>query len=288
FNVRRAGLQAVAKELGISLAEFDKGEIVPHHDALLNKRFLIARGVLAADGLVSLPKLKAHGLMRFTGAVKNQFGCVPGLEKSQHHLRMPDPYDFAAMLVDLNTLLKPRLFIMDGIAAMEGNGPRSGKLRNLGALLFSSDPVALDAVACRLINLEPVFVPTAAAGERAGLGTYRAENIEVVGDRVEKLVIADFDVPRQPPGCATGGRLRSFLKNRLCPRPMIDASRCNRCGTCVQVCPVTPKAVDWRGGEKTGPPAYDYDRCIRCFCCQELCPEGAISVRETLPGRVFR
>ena len=126
-NLRKSGLKEVGDELGFIVADFDSGRPVSHKDALLVKKFVVANGVLDSDGLVSLPKLKTHGLLRFTGAVKNQFGCVPGLLKSQYHVKLPDPYDFATMLVDLNTLIKPRLYIMDGIVAMEGNGPRSGK-----------------------------------------------------------------------------------------------------------------------------------------------------------------
>ena len=79
---------------------------------------------LAADGIVSLPKLKTHGMVRVTGAVKNQFGCIPGLLKGEFHARMPDVDLFGQLLVDLNLYLRPRLFVMDGIIAMEGNGPR--------------------------------------------------------------------------------------------------------------------------------------------------------------------
>ncbi|MFC2020019.1 DUF362 domain-containing protein, partial [Chloroflexota bacterium] len=205
-NVKKARLKPVADKLGIRLADFDKGKSVTHREALLIKRFVIANGVLESDGLVSLPKLKTHGLTRFTGAIKNQFGCVPGLLKNQHHVKIPDPYDFATMLVDLNTLIKPRLYIMDGIMAMEGNGPHSGKPKKLGVLLLSSDPVALDAIACKIIDLNPAFVPTSEPGERAGLGTYHYENIEVVGDDIDTFVAKDFDVIRKPPVSATSGR----------------------------------------------------------------------------------
>lgn len=168
-HMRRAGLKQVADELAIQLADFDKGRAVSHKDSLLIKSFVIANGVLDSDGLVNLPKLKTHPLVRFTGAVKNQFGCVPGLLKSQYHVKLHDPYDFATMLVDLNTLVRARFCVMDGIVAMEGNGPRSGKLRELNVLLFSSDPIALDATACRIINLDPEVVPTSKLGEAAGL-----------------------------------------------------------------------------------------------------------------------
>ncbi len=280
-------MKRVADELGIGLADFSHGRVVMHKTALLNRRFVIANGVLEADGLISLPKLKTHGLTRLTGAVKNQFGCVPGMLKNQQHARMPDPYHFSTMLVDLNTLIKPRLFIMDAVMAMEGNGPRNGKPRKLGVLLLSGDPIAMDAVACKLIDLDPALVPTSVPGEKAGLGTYHYENIEIVGANVANFICRDFDVVRRPPVANTGGRLSKFIKNRTSPRPTITKSLCNRCGTCVQNCPVTPKAVDWIEGDESRPPAHDYNRCIRCFCCQEVCPQGAVFVKETALGKIL-
>lgn len=286
-NMKRADLKSVADELGISLADFDKGKAVSHKEALLNKRFVIANGVLESDGLVSLPKLKTHPLTRFTGAIKNQFGCIPGILKSQYHVKMPDPYDFATMLVDLNTLIKPRLYVMDGIIAMEGNGPRSGKPKKLGVLLFSSDPIALDSIACRIIDLDPAFVPTSEPGEKAGLGTYRTENIEIVGEELSSFIDKDFEVIRKPPMSSGNGRIRAFIKNQICPRPAIDTAKCTNCGTCVKMCPVNPKAVDWHTDNKLAPPTYQYNRCIRCYCCQESCPEGAITVKDRLLSKVF-
>lgn len=286
-NMRLAGLKRVADELGIALADFARGRVVTHKEALLNKRFVIANGVLDADGLVSLPKLKTHGLTRMTGAIKNQFGCIPGFLKGQQHARTPDPYDFATMLVDLNTLIKPRLYIMDAVMAMEGNGPRSGNPRKLGVLLFSGDPIALDAVACKIIDLDPALVPTSEPGEKSGLGTYHYENIEIVGENAEDYICRDFDVVRKPPVPAAGGRVSRFIKNRTSPRPVIDEKLCTSCGICVRHCPVTPKAVDWVGGDESRPPAHNYSRCIRCFCCQEMCPEGAVSVKEPLLGKIF-
>lgn len=286
-NMRLAGLKQVADELGIKLADFAKGKAMPHPQALLNKRFIIANGVLESDGLVSLPKLKTHQLTRFTGAVKNQFGCIPGFEKKQHHARTPDPFDFGTMLVDLNTLIKPRLYIMDGIMAMEGNGPRGGKPRKLGVLLLSGDPIALDATACRIIDLNPAFVPTSEPGELSGLGHYREEDIELVGESVESFICKDFDVIRKPPVHAAGGGFSRFIKNQTSPKPIIDETLCTRCGTCIRNCPVTPKAVDWVNGDESQPPAHNYSLCIRCFCCQELCPADAIMVKETLLGKTL-
>lgn len=297
--MKRAGLSQAADELGIEMADFDEGRVQVNEGALINQRFVIANGVLDADGLVSLPKLKSHEFTTYTGAIKNQCGCIPGVLKSLQHARFADVRDFAAMLVDLNTIIRPRLYIMDAIIAMEGNGPRSGNPRQLGILLFSSDPLALDAVACRIINLDTALVPTFEPGEEAGLGTYRKENIELLGENIEGLVCKDFDVVRKrrlPTPVAEDGKglkakihgwLLSFIKKTICQRPVIDKEKCTSCGTCVRSCPVKPKAVDWHRGNESRPPVHDYNLCIRCFCCQEYCPEGAISVREPLIGRVM-
>jgi Pyruvate/2-oxoacid:ferredoxin oxidoreductase delta subunit len=283
----RAELKPVADKMGIALADFSKGQSVSHKAALLNKRFTIAHGVLESDGLVSLPKLKTHPLTRLTGAIKNQFGCIPGISKGQYHMKMPDPFDFGTMLVDLNTLIRPRLYVMDGILAMEGNGPRSGVPKPLNVLLFSNDPIALDSIACKIIDLDPGLMPTSEPGEKSGLGTYHYENIELAGDEIEQFIDKDFDVTRKPPIPYKGNRFRTFLKNQILPKPVIDKAICTNCGVCVTMCPVSPKAVDWHTSDKNEPPHHTYSRCIRCFCCQELCPEGAISIQETLPGKVF-
>ena len=286
-NLRKAGLKQIGDELGFTLADFDSGRPVSHQDSLLVKRFVIANGVLDSDGLVSLPKFKTHPMVRFTGAVKNQFGCVPGLLKSQYHAKLPDPYHFATMLVDLNTLVKPRLYVMDGIIAMEGNGPRSGRPKKLDVLLLSGDPIAIDATACRIINLDPEVVPTSIPGEKARLGTYHAENMEIVGENIESFLDRSFEVIRTPPENCTSGLIRAFFKNRITERPVIDRAKCTSCGTCVEMCPVEPKAVDWHDGNDTQPPAHKYKVCIRCYCCQETCPEGAIFMARPFLGRIL-
>ncbi len=279
---RKIGIAQTAEALGVSYADFAEGRPISFAEGLLIKQFTIASAVLDADGLVTLPKLKTHALTRMTGAVKNQFGCIPGMLKGEFHMRMPDADRFAQMLVDLNRLLRPRLAIMDGIVGMQGNGPRGGDPRQIGAVIVSDDLVAVDATACRIMNLDPALVGTVTYGTAWGLGD--AGDIAYVGDPVEDFVIADYDVNRgrqSTTGGSSGGRL---AKRLIVPRPVIDPAKCTACGTCVSVCPVDPKAVDWTNG-KGVPPVHDYDRCIRCYCCQELCPERAIDVRVPPLGR---
>ena len=140
-------LKELCASLGIPFGDLSSGRTVSFPDGHLIKQFTIAEGVAAADGLVSLPKLKTHALTRMTGAVKNQFGCIPGMLKSEFHARMPDIEHFSQMLVDLNRLIRPRLAVMDAVIAMEGNGPRNGDPRPMNILLFpmEGDPLAASA-----------------------------------------------------------------------------------------------------------------------------------------------
>ncbi|MEQ8200665.1 MAG: DUF362 domain-containing protein [Syntrophomonadaceae bacterium] len=280
---RRAGLAAVADELGLEWADFSRGEEVIFAEGFQNKRFTIAQGVLESDGLISLPKLKTHGLTRMTGAIKNQFGCIPGLLKGEFHVKLPEVGNFTRMLVDLNLFLKPRLYVMDGIWAMEGNGPRGGTPRNIGVLLFSTDPVALDATVCRLVRLRPEDIPILRNAQLMGLGTYEQDNIDLLGDPLEGFVHDDFKIHR-----SKGRSVSSpWLVNQVSARPCINPDRCIKCGICVKACPVKPAVVYWEGGDKTQLPVYDYRRCIRCYCCQEMCPEMAIDLQVPWLGKIL-
>ena len=287
---KKAGIADVAEELKIGLADFKEGRDVFFGEGNQNKKFNIANGVLDSDGLISLPKMKTHGLERFTGSVKNQFGCVVGMRKGEFHVKLPDATDFARMLVDLNSYIHPRLYIMDGVMAMEGNGPRGGTPRQMNVLLFSTDPIALDATASRMINLNPLFVPTTLVGAENGAGKYKEEDIEIVGDALKDFICMDFNVERTPVKSIKKGKMVQFLNNRLVAKPYIIEEKCTQCGTCVQSCPVEGKAVNWLNGDKTKAPVYDYSKCIKCYCCQEMCPESAIILKDPLiikVGKIF-
>lgn len=286
---RKTELGMAALELGIPLADFISGREIVYTNAVQNKKFFIANGVLDSDGIISLPKLKSHAFAKITGSIKNQFGCVPGTRKAEYHVKIPDARNFARMLVDLNAYLKPRLYVMDGILAMEGNGPRGGTPKAMNVLLFSSDPIALDATVCRMMNLDPTLVPTIIYGMEAGLGTYLESEIELLGDTLESFRDPTFVVNREPIKVSHPSKAFNWLRNSLMNKPVIDEKKCVKCGVCVQVCPVQPKAVDWRNDpEHSQPPSYQYGRCIRCYCCQELCPESAIYVKRPFIRRLLR
>lgn len=282
---RKCGYTDALAGIPITLGDFRTGAAVVHPEGITSKRLVIARAVLNAGSIINLPKLKAHGLTRMTGAVKNLYGCVPGVVKGEYHARFPDVYDFSQLLADIATFVRPRLHILDAVDAMEGNGPQSGTLKHLGVLLFATDPVALDAIACKLINLDTSFVPTIAAGERSGLGTGNLAAIKLLGDNITPLVSSDFDVVRFAPPRLPSNRFLRQIKRFFLERPVVTKTACIHCGKCVALCPVMPKAIKLSSKDKT--PRYNYGLCVRCFCCQEICPAKAITIKSPLGKKLF-
>ena len=174
------GIGEAAQKYGIALADFESGSIVTFPKGYRAKSFYLCHGVQEADAFINLPKMKTHALERITGAVKNLYGCICGINKAAGHAQYPDSTVFAEMLADLHRYVKPRLHIMDGIVAMEGNGPTSGTPKAMNLLLFSDDPVALDTVFAALVNLDPATVPTNTAGAAAGIGTCNPDDIGIL------------------------------------------------------------------------------------------------------------
>lgn len=298
------GLKQIGDKYHLPFGDFTHGETIKFPQGNFTKQFEISNGTLEADSILNLCKMKTHGLMRITGGVKNLLGCVYGFNKGMSHAKFPTPEDFGKMLVDLSLYLKPKLHIMDGITAMEGNGPFSGDPINMNVLLISTDPVALDSVFCRLIDLDPLMIPTIEYGEKFGLGKWRDEDIELLGDPLDSLCNKNFQVSKE----AVATKKWLFLTNLRAPlikKPVILDKKCIRCGACVEACPIKDKdggnaacyAKDIslyfkesspnKNGNKNEAPVYNYKNCIRCYCCQEMCPARAIEVKTPLLGKLF-
>lgn len=285
---RRSGLLEAGIRSGAEFAAFSTSKRMGNPEGSLASGFPVAQALHECDGMINLPKMKTHQLTRITGAVKNLFGCIPGKRKALYHLQFQDVMKFSGFLVELNLRLRPRLHVMDGILAMEGNGPRSGDPRAMKVLIMSCDPVALDATFCRLVAMDPEFVPTTVVGHQQGLGQLQDDGIDYVGDAFESFCRPAFKVIRKPVYSNASYAYYSVIKNAVLPRPVIDATRCVKCGRCVDACPVPGKALRFEGSRRERPPVYYYDLCIRCYCCHEACPQRAIDKRTPLLGRILR
>ncbi len=278
-----AGLQAcreaggtLNEDMGWSEAEFPAGAVL--------KRFACTDWIRSCDAVINFCKLKSHGMMGMTAAVKNLYGVIPGTHKSEYHYRYEDPMRFADMLVDLNEYIRPRLCLCDAVEIMEGNGPTMGTPRRLGLLLACRDPYRLDRLCAALLGIREREIPYLEAAKRRGL---LAEAEPEIRELAAPYALTDF---RRSGATASwfarseeDRGLRKIMKRgmyvlfRSRPRPGRD---CTGCGRCARDCPAGAIAI------RNGRARIRRTACIRCFCCQEFCPTGAMRVQRSLAARI--
>ena len=267
------GYTQVAAETGALLKNFDAAGTFPVTSKVITfrKGYHLAAPPFEADVVINLPKLKTHSAALYTGALKNLFGLVPGLFKAEFHRQAPTNEEFAKVIADINLNTPVQLTIMDAIVGMEGAGPTAGTPREVGLVLASTDRVALDVIAARLIGLDPQAVPIINIAGQQGLGELAAEKITIVGDYQEQPRLDGY---RLPPGRNYNPRLAKFFLNvvvrMLKRRPEVDQASCRRCNICVENCPV--QAIDPETRK------IDYGTCIECLCCHELCPHSSVAL----------
>ena len=241
-----------------------------------------------ADAIINFCKLKSHGMMSMSCAAKNMFGTIPGVIKPEYHYRFPRYEDFANMLIDLDEYFHPVLSIADAVVGMEGNGPTAGTPREMGCLLASRSPHALDMVAARIIGLTPKDIPTLEAAIARGMIPERVEDINVIGEP-EKFYLNDFETVTEHRSLQFSGDGKNPIKRLfgkiagaiLKTRPVLKKDLCVGCGVCKNICPAKAIVI------KDGKAVIDRSLCIRCFCCQEFCPKSAMKVRRTALGAIF-
>ena len=276
---KMSGIADVCADLQVQIVDIeDDRDVLQAPAGRLYRSFPAGKAFLDADAIVQVGVLKTHQLMRLTGGVKLTYGVVPGLAKAHMHVKAQRREDFADMLLDLHLAVRPRFTIIDGIIAMEGQGPGSGEPKELDSLFAAHDAVALDVALADRTAHERRAVHTIAASARRGLVDLDDPYI-LAGDPIEpdptfKPVRRDMQELLPP-------SLHRVARNLITARPrLVDPDACIRCNECAAICGTRAIAMD---------PLPDYDdaACVRCFACTEVCPTAAIDNVSPLLVRLF-
>lgn len=276
--VEEAGAQ-LNRNFGEAHAEFPQAKVA--------KEFTYTAWLDEADAIIDFCKLKSHGMMSMSAAVKNLFGTIPGTLKPEYHFKYPDERDFADMLVDLNEYFKPRIAIVDAIVGMEGNGPTAGEPRKIGVLMASESTYNLDLVCAEVIGVTMNDVPTIRAAHERGLCPASCAELEIAGD-LEAVKIPDFKnilshrgLQFQGSGGFVSKMTGKVIGVALQSKPDVSKGDCVGCGVCAGICPAHAIQI------KDKLPKIDRKKCIRCFCCQEFCPKGAMVVKRPIIAKML-
>ncbi len=260
----KAGWSRIEEETTAELNYNTEMKIEKNEDTETKKNFNFIEITDEVDGIINLPKLKTHSLTVFTGAVKNLFGLIHGLTKAANHGQFQQLDQFGKLLLDINDTVDTRLTLMDGILAMEGNGPSGGEPIRVNSIIVSENPIACDYAACKLTGIPIQKVPTLVEEDRY------FDSIEYLKRKPSSFEI-DFDYPS---GGTVPWRGPNFIvdlfSNFFLDRPELDKEKCIKCWRCEEICP-----EDAIKRKKYGP-KISWWKCIRCYSCTEVCPKEAL------------
>jgi len=299
----RLRARALADKLGVAFVDLNYCEGRPvrfEH----GKEARVARECVEAELFINLPKLKMHHEVGISVCLKNMMGCLVGQEnkKRTHH-------SLARNIVHLNRYLKPHLHIVDGLIAMEGNGPSDGLPVRMDAVVAGTDPYFIDMICAELVGMPYTDVTYLRVAEKLGLITadhkealkgldltdFRKDLLKPAVPFVVQVVCNPhlqkyFQMLRQAPGvyeiCNTkfvgnlflwlGIRQEHFIEEEMdIRRILIDRNRCPEgCTVCKDYCPLGLDVPEVLNGRPDS-------RCIQCLYCCMVCPHEAFEVDGT-------
>ena len=276
FKGLKCGINQVCSEEGATWCNFAEKPMSLKIENT-NQTVAVASILKEADIVISVCKFKTHQLMYSTGAVKNLFGLIVGLNKSQCHVKNPSRNKFAKFIVGLHQTVKPSFCIMDAVVGMEGPGPANGYPRPVNCILASDNCFALDTAQAMIMGYNPADIPILAEAKRCRL---LPDSISYPLLKPQDLVIEDFK------RIAVSEKTH-FFKSLIVPfftrglakkqqqketPPSFDHGKCIKCKRCVNICPA--KALSFEDKIE-----IDTSKCIRCYCCHEMCPADAIKIK---------
>ncbi|MCF4114972.1 MULTISPECIES: DUF362 domain-containing protein [Dethiosulfovibrio] len=270
----KTGIAQVGKILGVPVVPLGDSRPVPGKRDDRFRGLEISALALESDRIINLPKLKTHCQMTLTMGVKNLFGTVVAQRKAAWHYRVGlDRENFARLLLEIWTTLRPGLTVMDGVIGMEGRGPSNGSPRRFGTVVASDNALSMDLVTAELMSLDRSNFPLRKAAETAGMvpKNIRIKGDPITGETFEKVQLPPPDSLRLLPSW-----MDRFGRELLAAKPEQDRESCILCGRCVEICPAD--AITMRGSHLV----FDYGKCIRCYCCHEMCPADAIRLRQNI------
>lgn len=290
----------LARKFDVEIIDFNYSdfEVVDFGDGLKAK---VAKECLNADFFIDVPKIKMHAEAGMTAALKSIVGCLVGLDKRKIHNK-----NYFTNILNLNEKIKPHFYIVDGLIAMEGNGPSAGTPIKMDLILAGNDPMLIDLAVAKLIGYEYDEVPYLGLAKKLGkIGNEYYEYISHLNldDMKKNLRMPNpnifFRIINSPRTFRFFTRLRysslfdwffslkvvikvlHFLhftqdlyvdEEAEIDRIIIDKENCNNCKECARYCPM---GLDL-------PDQLEADVCIKCLYCYCVCPKKAIGLEGKL------
>jgi uncharacterized protein (DUF362 family) len=188
------GIMDIAKKWDLELVDLNSWDSmdIDLEEGLVLDWVRVGRSVIEADYIINIPVLKTHGSTLVTACLKNiGLGCAVREEKKRIHRLGLD-----GGIVDVYSIVKPSFNIVDAIVALEGDGPNfpPGKPKPMGLVIAGSDGLAVDAVCCNIMGIDPMKVKHLMLAKKKGLGSIDLQDIDIVGIGLNEAV-NEFELP---------------------------------------------------------------------------------------------